>query len=142
MLATATLVLGLAACGSDPQLSATAAADLGARVDKIDAAVERGDTEGAAERLLALQKAVAEWLASGELSQERATQILTASTAVAARIDTIAEANPTPTPTVTVVVTETATATETVEAEWPPGKDKDKDKHEDEDEGFDDDEDD
>ena len=99
------------ACGSDPQLSSLAASDLQERVARVRTAADADDPDAAARKLLALEAAVSRWLEAGELSEGRAARILSASTAVALRLDAIAEANPTPTPTITVVVTETETAT-------------------------------
>lgn len=135
-IAAVALPLALGACGSDPGVTEVASVDLLARVDRVEAAVDEGDAEAAHERLIALEKAVSRWLDDGQLSEARAAEILSASTAVAARIDAIEDANPSPTPTVTVVVTATetavstatATATETVILEHPgKGKDKDED---------------
>lgn len=118
-------LFGVVGCGSDPQLSSVAAADLQERAARLRTAVDAEDTHAAARRLLALEEAVSRWLEAGELSEVRAARILSASTAIALRLDAIAEANPTPTPTVTVVVTETATPSpsETEDPDdWDDGK--------------------
>lgn len=128
----ASVALGLAACASDRPLSPEAAADLQRRVEKVRDAVRAEDTDAASQRLLELERAVTRWLGSGSLTEVRAARILSASTAVASRLEAIDEANPEPTPTITVVVTETATATPSETDEDDDfGKGRGKDKHDD-----------
>ena len=112
-LVVVAVVSGLTGCAADQSLSSEAAEDLQQRVEKVRDAVRADDTDAASRRLLELERAVTRWLDSDALTEGRAARILSAATAVAARLDAIAQANPEPTPTITLVVTETATETVT-----------------------------
>ena len=81
--------LAFTAC-SNSDIDAQASRNLRARVDQIRATADGGDLEGARVQLGALERAVSRWERRGDLTGDRANEILDAAAAVAAALDAAA----------------------------------------------------
>jgi hypothetical protein len=90
------VVFGLVACGGGSDLDPRAARDLQTRVDSIRSAADSGDVESAQLALGELERAVARWQRRGDLSADRASQILFAAREVADALGAIPPAAPSP----------------------------------------------
>jgi len=95
-VALALVLLGLVACGGRPDLDSRAARDLQTRVDAIRTAADAGDVESAQVALGELEHAVARWQRRGDLSDDRASQILAAAREVADALAVLAPPAPSP----------------------------------------------
>jgi hypothetical protein len=99
------LLVTLAGCSSHPEIDARASRDLQARVDAIRTAADSGDAEGAQVALGQLERAVARWQRRGDLSADRASQILSAAQGAAAALGALVPttsppATPSPSPSI------------------------------------------
>jgi outer membrane murein-binding lipoprotein Lpp len=88
--AAVVVLVTLAGCGSHAEVDARASRDLRSRVDAIRTATDAGDVEGAQALLGQLERAVARWQRRGDLSPDRANQILDAASGVATELDAAA----------------------------------------------------
>jgi CubicO group peptidase (beta-lactamase class C family) len=84
--AVVVLLVTLVGCSSHAEVAARASRDLQSRVDMIRTAADSGDVEGAQVALRQLERAVARWQRRGELSTDRAGQILDAAGNVASAL--------------------------------------------------------
>jgi hypothetical protein len=84
--AVVVVLVTLVACSSHAEVDARASRDLQSRVDAIRTAADAGDVEGAQVALGQLERAVARWQRRGDLSADRARQILDAAGSVASAL--------------------------------------------------------
>jgi hypothetical protein len=104
------LVVALAGCGTDGGIG-EASATLAPRVAAIRAAAANGDAAAAVGELAALRQSVASLRAAGELSDDDAARVLTASAEVEAELATLAPSVPSPQTASTVAGAVTTTST-------------------------------
>lgn len=94
-------VVSLVACGgSSPAIEASAARDLADRMATLRTAVEQGDAEAAAAALDALERDVVTFRDQGDISPDRADEIL----AAASRVSALLAQMPAPSPSPSVAV--------------------------------------
>ncbi|MDQ3570214.1 MAG: hypothetical protein M3396_06255 [Actinomycetota bacterium] len=96
--AVAVTAMALFGCGGDAKsgdtLSDLAANDLRAKVGQVRAAASAGDRTGAGAGLAAVRSAVAQHRSQGQISEERATAILSAAAEVEARLSLLVSPPP------------------------------------------------
>ena len=86
------VLMTLVGCSSHAAVDARASRDLQSRVDAIRTAADAGDVEGAQVALGQLERAVARWQRRGDLSADRAKQILDAAGGIAAALGALVPA--------------------------------------------------
>lgn len=96
------LALALGGCGSDGGISAAAQARLAPLVRQVRDAAESHDTNRAQRSLTELQRAVASFEKTNEISEARATQILAAAARVQGTLGLVATTTTTTTTTTTI----------------------------------------
>jgi len=106
VVTASTLLLGalFGACGGKESLSDRAGADLMAGVARVRAAAGAGDRTRASTELAAVRTAVDRYRGQGEISSERAADVLAAAGEVEARLSLLSPP-PTPAPATTTTTT-------------------------------------
>jgi len=119
VVTASTLLLGalFGACGGKESLSDRAGADLMAGVARVRAAAGAGDRTRASTELAAVRTAVDRYRGQGEISSERAADVLAAAGEVEARLSLL---SPPPTPAPATTTTTTTITTTTTRAGPPP----------------------
>jgi hypothetical protein len=118
-------VVAVAGCGSEPQLSASAAKALHKDVAAARTAAQQGDQDAAVRALGSLEKRITTAEKDGELSSAAADALRRGAARARRRAAReIAAPQPTPEPTATATSTSTPTPTATPVAPAPKGKEK------------------
>ena len=124
VLAATSFAATFSTCGRDqPGLSNQAAADLQARVGRVRAAAVAGNGSGAGAELAALRSTVDRYRGQGQISAERAADVLAAAGEVEAGLALL----PPPAPAATTTTTSTPVRRAPVEPEGDKEDEEDKD---------------